>query len=1333
MEPATGTPDRPSHSVRRLRRGLSTEQAAIRPRTELSREKDVYRYLHAWTSLHRPAALYRHAFPHQDHPLPTPEVCSDTALTSFAQLCALRMHARRALITLISGGVEYVLAEATQTMSLQYDAAEDAEDGPWLGCCCFPRSDGINDLAIEAWRKARRYRVLPDPSDAYYKEGQSPHFFVVSDARHDESLNSRAFVKRASPSLRFFCSIPIRDAQGSVLGALSVLDDKPRYGVSATEMLFLEDSADTITSYLDSSIVRSQQQRSERHIQALGLFNNHKSSLREWWIGQDDERLRKGGRYHVTEADSSDQRQARMDHEFGVKDRAGSNTSIASARRLRRQESAESSEQVEQINSPTSSANLNAASSRETQHIASTDFGSRPAKQNMAVPEFDTRRSSEAEPRESPKQQDEAPLRGVKPDSDNFDLAREIERAYARASNLICEAMSAEGVIFVDAKAASATLKGKPSGPAGSSTTSTGSEATSGGQTDGTAQSQSEDNASASDQPTVPRLCTINGYSTRHNSTLAGTGNGQSRRLALSESELRSFIKRYPRGKVFNFAGSGGVYASSGEDPISGSSEDNGTSSQLSSTSGLRKTRASRDATKLGKVLRGAKTIAFLPIWDDVSGKAIASVLVWCTTPMRFFNPVEDITYMAAFSHSLTAELARLETIASDVAKGRFTACSRAGQLSRASTERDQAPSYLPSAMNCARRYMACWREQSYCRAQSLRGSSRRWPLRSQWQAERYSTRTLHSDASLRRTHADTYSVDHVLDYSKISSRPKFDRKRPSQDRIDPAGAEIVDLASLTEDLVGTVTSAYRYQGSSALRGSEEPTANSSSYASLDNDEIAVVLNIEKMDSWLTSARMRGPWTRIVNNLVGNSLKYTKSGVVAVTLSASKSSQNSTCVKLVVQDTGIGMSEAFLTGDLYTPYKQADHNSSGTGLGLSIVKRIARDIRARINVESELGKGTKTSLLLDLSILAPSTKGVSEEDKQLSESLAAIGPHYFHMYSFDAASQLAQSRGAQAVAESVARTATEWLHSTTTSGPRCDFTARPSVCAIAETDLVHLARTQPKHVTALMSEMAAQDLRLIVMSHSLNSTTPSIRFEDFAVQPVFVHQPIGPKKLLRAITAPEDSSVPRSANPSSLYNNTSGPATSLRIRGDGSMQGEGECFPWNTTLADDEGQGGHGAGSTSKRTASISSMSDVPSQPGETVLVVEDNPINMQLLKALMHKLSIPTDHAVNGAEAVATYSAEPAKYFLVLTDISMPVMDGNEATAKIRAFERARRLPRVTVVAITGVTSGAARKVSLDSGVDKLFTKPVRMKEVKELVDEVRMDIESGAAAARR
>lgn len=138
--------------------------------------------------------------------MPTPEGCSDTALAALAQLGTLRMNVHRCLITLITSDTEYVLVEATRTMSLQDDTVVDASDRAWLGTSSFIRSDGINVLAVEDWRRARRYRVSPDREDAYYTEGWSPHWCIFSDARSHELVKDRAFVSRA-PSLRFFCSV----------------------------------------------------------------------------------------------------------------------------------------------------------------------------------------------------------------------------------------------------------------------------------------------------------------------------------------------------------------------------------------------------------------------------------------------------------------------------------------------------------------------------------------------------------------------------------------------------------------------------------------------------------------------------------------------------------------------------------------------------------------------------------------------------------------------------------------------------------------------------------------------------------------------------------------------------------------------------------------------------------------------------------------------------------------------------------------------------------------------------------------------------------------------
>ena len=60
-----------------------------------------------------------------------------------------------------------------------------------------------------------------------------------------------------------------------------------------------------------------------------------------------------------------------------------------------------------------------------------------------------------------------------------------------------------------------------------------------------------------------------------------------------------------------------------------------------------------------------------------------------------------------------------------------------------------------------------------------------------------------------------------------------------------------------------------------------------------------------------------------------------------------------------MQDTGIGISKAFLDNDMFTPFRQQDTHSAGTGLGLSIVRHIANELGAEVGIESAEGKGTQ--------------------------------------------------------------------------------------------------------------------------------------------------------------------------------------------------------------------------------------------------------------------------------------------------------------------------------------------------------------------------------------
>jgi len=104
-----------------------------------------------------------------------------------------------------------------------------------------------------------------------------------------------------------------------------------------------------------------------------------------------------------------------------------------------------------------------------------------------------------------------------------------------------------------------------------------------------------------------------------------------------------------------------------------------------------------------------------------------------------------------------------------------------------------------------------------------------------------------------------------------------------------------------------------------------------------------------------------------------------------------------------------------------------------------------------------------------------------------------------------------------------------------------------------------------------------------------------------------------------------------------------------------------------------------------------------------------------------MKKQSLPFDSAEDGLQALTKFMDNPKRYFLVLMDMNMPVMDGFESTAKIRAFERKHDLPATNIAALTGVTSEEARTTAYDAGVNKYLTKPIQMKDLTRLVAETR------------
>lgn len=117
----------------------------------------------------------------------------------------------------------------------------------------------------------------------------------------------------------------------------------------------------------------------------------------------------------------------------------------------------------------------------------------------------------------------------------------------------------------------------------------------------------------------------------------------------------------------------------------------------------------------------------------------------------------------------------------------------------------------------------------------------------------------------------------------------------------------------------------------------------------------------------------------------------------------------------------------------------------------------------------------------------------------------------------------------------------------------------------------------------------------------------------------------------------------------------------------------------------------------------------------DTFLLVDDNQVNLKVLAAYMAKLKLVFVTATNGKEAVDTYLEEPSKFTAILMDLSMPVMDGLEATRQIRAHERKNQLEAVSIFALTGLASDRIHKEAFESGVDVFLTKPVRLQTLRQ------------------
>ncbi|NWL06010.1 transporter substrate-binding domain-containing protein [Pseudomonas hunanensis] len=139
-------------------------------------------------------------------------------------------------------------------------------------------------------------------------------------------------------------------------------------------------------------------------------------------------------------------------------------------------------------------------------------------------------------------------------------------------------------------------------------------------------------------------------------------------------------------------------------------------------------------------------------------------------------------------------------------------------------------------------------------------------------------------------------------------------------------------------------------------------------------------------------------------------------------------------------------------------------------------------------------------------------------------------------------------------------------------------------------------------------------------------------------------------------------------------------------------------------------------------TAPTQAERDLPAQESSSgplnILVVDDYPANLLLLERQLNTLGHRVTLAENGEIALAHWQA--ARFDLVITDCSMPVMDGHELTRRIRALEGERDLPASRIIGVTANAQAEERARCLASGMDECLFKPIGLRALKNHLPQV-------------
>ncbi|KAL6871105.1 histidine kinase [Trichoderma novae-zelandiae] len=1243
--------------------------------SESARERETFEYSSSLLSAVR--------LNESGKPTPSSELAAadDVILTGLAQLGALQTGTDRALISLFDAHRQCIVAEATPTQRLYPSLRSDDCDRPLRLCgTAIPRSHGVCELTLLGDKAL-------DAPDAE-TPNQLP-LTISCDLVDDPRFLGKPFCQLGT-SARFYAAVPIRTRRGINIGVYCVIDQAPNKLWTDDHSQRLRDISWAVMDHLEAQRLKGVHKRDVRMNRGLRSFIEGKPTIFGWQKTS-----------HDTDSTDNDAQQDELSHRQQFLQRqqeeALEDDLVASLSPTTRIEDPIGTALLgtEALSNPSATPIPSATPTATPTPTPTPSPSPIPIPNNDAFLGRDRRTLSAASSETTPPAF--KPMAALTEDESSIVIL-------SKAANIVRESIEVEGCLFFEAP-----IQPYLSPAQSNSTTDEESDSSA-------VSSSDEDEETRRTSKTAPQ-CRILGYSTTKASSISGTAPSLSW-VNLTESFLSKLIRRYPRGHIFNFGADGELQSDPSEDehscqsldiPASGSplptkdSEANPLSPRYKPQT--RSSTRQLEGKALSKAFPGSRSVGFVPIWDPRKDRWYAGGFICTKDVARSFSLEQELSYLRALGMLAMSEILRYKDLRADKAK-----TDALGSLSHE----------LRSP---------------------LHGILLNAELLIDTKLDIFQGNVAHTIETCSRTLLDT--VDHLLEYSRINhlsgrddralSLPSngldlghFGKKSLLRDsQLDYIVEEVVEsvfagfnflhlsIKQLSDHQRGSINSdvnANHHSDSLQAMDQLEPWMTKNGELRWSFDDVLIILSMDARCNWAYCVDV-GAIRRIVMNIFGNALKHTKRGTITVSLTQEmarlRGRKKERVVIFTVQDTGKGIGSDFLKHGLFRPFCQEDPLSPGAGLGLSLVQQITSHLQGDVSIRSELGVGTVASVTLPLEQLplssGPAPTISDEEEKAFKEQVEDLKGLRVRI-------PMANSDWRRAVVN-ICR---EWLHMEVIPNTP-DTAVTPDLVLWSYMDLEQLSED---------IETFDKTPNVVVCSNALVAYRQSHVFKKAGSPAIFefISQPTGPRKLARTLhsaytrwmsssnSPTASSSVPmvarrpkgpkRTPSTFSAAHNLrpplSRPATAIS---------ESSTPVWTSEISSPASPG-----SKAESPSMALGESLTPRDKQIKFLLVDDNYINLKVLSTYMRKRNIAFNEAKNGQEAVDCFLSHPGAYACVLMDISMPVMDGFEATRQIRAHEAQMGLTPVPIIALSGLATEDAQQEAFGSGMDVFLTKPVKL-----------------------